>query len=219
MWKTSATKAAATATGTRLTPEILGGYKNMINNLAMAHRYARHCEAFGVKAPDAPPDMPTGSTDMGDVSHAHFSLVSLYHGRIRTSPRTHSAGSGIVDPLRQLACDAHDRGQRFLGEIECAIDGDAQLAAHILKNGDRGRLGTLDGFNCELRHLGDEPDSGFLEFLGSVDRLSDVNSDYIAQAEARAKAAAANPPANPPPPRPPAPPPNAANGPEGHKNE
>jgi amidohydrolase len=63
-------EAAATATGTRLTHEVMGGYKNMINNLAMAHRYASHCETLGVKAPDAPPDMPTGSTDMGDVSHA-----------------------------------------------------------------------------------------------------------------------------------------------------
>ena len=65
----------------------------------------------------------------------------------------------------------------------------------------------------------EEPDPGFLEFLGSVDRLSDVNPDYIAQAEARAKAATANPPAKPPPARPPAPPPNAANGPGGQKNE
>ena len=63
-------EAAAAATGTRLEHEILGGYKNLINNLAMAHRYARHCESFGVKAPDAPRDLPTGSTDMGDVSHA-----------------------------------------------------------------------------------------------------------------------------------------------------
>jgi len=63
-------EAAAAATGTRLTHQILGGYKNMINNVTMAHRYAQHCETLGVKAPDAPPDMPTGSTDMGDVSHA-----------------------------------------------------------------------------------------------------------------------------------------------------
>jgi amidohydrolase len=63
-------EGAATATGTTLTHEVGAGYKNMINNLAMAHRYSRHCEALGVKAPDAPPDMPTGSTDMGDVSHA-----------------------------------------------------------------------------------------------------------------------------------------------------
>jgi amidohydrolase len=63
-------EAAAMATGTQLSQENLGGYKNMINNLAMAHRYARHCEALGVQAPDAPPGLPTGSTDMGDVSHA-----------------------------------------------------------------------------------------------------------------------------------------------------
>jgi len=71
----------------------------------------------------------------------------------------------------------------------------------------------------DVRKPAEEPDLGFLEFLGSVDRLSDVNPDYIAQAEARAKAATVNPPANPPPPRPPAPPPNAANGPGGQKNE
>jgi amidohydrolase len=63
-------EAAAAATGTQLVHEVIGGYKNMINNLAMAHRYASHCGALGVQAPDAPPDMPTGSTDMGDVSHA-----------------------------------------------------------------------------------------------------------------------------------------------------
>jgi hypothetical protein len=58
------------------------------------------------------------------------------------------------------------------------------------------------------------PDPGFLEFLGSVDRLADVNPEYLAQAEARSKAAAATTPPPPPPPPPPRPPPapNAANG-------
>ncbi len=63
-------QAAAMATGTEMAHEIIGGYRNLINNTAMAHRYARHSEALGVKAPDAPPDLPTGSTDMGDISHA-----------------------------------------------------------------------------------------------------------------------------------------------------
>jgi amidohydrolase len=63
-------EAAATATGTQTGHEAIGGYKNLINNLAMAHRYAKHSETLGAAAPDAPPDMPTGSTDMGDVSHA-----------------------------------------------------------------------------------------------------------------------------------------------------
>jgi hypothetical protein len=60
------------------------------------------------------------------------------------------------------------------------------------------------------------PDPGFLEFLGSVDRLADVNPEYLAQAEARTRAAAVTPP--PPPPRPP-PAPNAPNGTGGHNNE
>ena len=60
------------------------------------------------------------------------------------------------------------------------------------------------------------PDPGFLEFLGSVDRLADVNPEYLGQAEARSKPAATMPP--PPPPRPPQAP-NAPNGTGGHNNE
>src|ERR1700720_1347568 len=50
------------------------------------------------------------------------------------------------------------------------------------------------------------PDPGFLEFLGSVDRLAEVNPDYLAQADpqraarlaAKGHAAPAAPPAPPP---------------------
>lgn len=63
-------EAAAGATATTLEREpLVGGYKNMISNRAVAARYARHSEALGVEAPEAPPNVPTGSTDMGDVSH------------------------------------------------------------------------------------------------------------------------------------------------------
>ena len=51
-----------------------------------------------------------------------------------------------------------------------------------------------------------DPDPSFLEFLGSVDRMAEVNPDYLAQAGRRP---AANAPAkgavtSPPPPPPPA---------------
>ncbi|HYK64901.1 MAG TPA: M20 family metallopeptidase [Patescibacteria group bacterium] len=62
-------EGAAMATGTRVEHEVIGGYKNLINNLSMARRYATHSEALGVKSLEAPADTPTGSTDMGDVSH------------------------------------------------------------------------------------------------------------------------------------------------------
>jgi len=58
---------------------------------------------------------------------------------------------------------------------------------------------------------GDDPDPSFLEFLGSVDRLSEVNPNYLSQpAAVKVARPAANgatrPPAAPPPA--PAPPPS-----------
>jgi hypothetical protein len=52
----------------------------------------------------------------------------------------------------------------------------------------------------------EDPDPGFLEFLGSVDRLAELNPDYLAQTDpqraarlaARGRAAPAAPPPPPP---------------------
>jgi amidohydrolase len=63
-------EAAALATGVKMSHQVIGGYKNMINNRAMARHYSSLTETLGVHAPEAAPDSPTGSTDMGDVSHA-----------------------------------------------------------------------------------------------------------------------------------------------------
>ena len=75
---------AAMATGTKAEVEVVGGYKNMINNYTMARRYAAHSESLGVRAPEAPLDLPTGSTDMGDISHAmpaiHPTFAIAQHG-------------------------------------------------------------------------------------------------------------------------------------------
>jgi hypothetical protein len=71
----------------------------------------------------------------------------------------------------------------------------------------------------------EDPDAGFLEFLGSVDRLADVNPDYLSQADP-AKATkpgdkSAQTPAPPPPPPPPrqALPPSASSASGVPKNE
>jgi hypothetical protein len=65
----------------------------------------------------------------------------------------------------------------------------------------------------DSRKPSEDPDIGFLEFLGSVDRLSDVMPDYLSQAESRGKTAAGTTPAPPPPP-----PPSPPNGSGGHNN-
>jgi len=69
----------------------------------------------------------------------------------------------------------------------------------------------------DVHQAAEEPDIGFLEFLGSIDRLSDVMPDYLSQAESRAKPAADTAPPPSAPPRPPQPP-NTPNGPGGHNN-
>ena len=76
-------------------------------------------------------------------------------------------------------------------------------------------LGCAAARADDARNPTEPPDPGFLEFLGSVDRLADVNPEYLGQAEARSKPAATTPP--PPPPHPPQPP-NAPNGTGGNNN-
>ena len=66
----------------------------------------------------------------------------------------------------------------------------------------------------DARKGSDEPDAGFLEFLGSVDRLADVSPDYLSQVEGRAKTGTTPAPAPPQPP----PPANAPNAAGGHNN-
>jgi len=78
---------------------------------------------------------------------------------------------------------------------------------------------TILAFTCAVGRADDprksapaDPEPGFLEFLGSVDRLAETNPDYLAQA---GRPAPANPPAKgaaTPVPPPPPPPPASASG-------
>ncbi|HEY0767909.1 MAG TPA: hypothetical protein VGD47_08120 [Steroidobacteraceae bacterium] len=73
----------------------------------------------------------------------------------------------------------------------CAMLAVLALAAAVAHSDDRRKPPPQD------------PDPGFLEFLGSVDRLAEVNPDYLAQADpARAArlAAKGRVPHTPPPP-------------------
>jgi amidohydrolase len=75
--------AAAMATGVTAEHETICAYKNLVISRSIAQIYERHSEALGTITREAPPGTPTGSTDMGDVSHA----IPAIHPMFQVSDR------------------------------------------------------------------------------------------------------------------------------------
>ena len=73
-------------------------------------------------------------------------------------------------------------------------------------------LGCAAARADDVHKPAEPPDPGFLEFLGSVDRLADVNPEYLAEARSKPPAATTTPPPLPPRPPPPPPPPSGNGG-------
>lgn len=63
-------RGAAMACGVELEIEVRIGYKNMRNNLTLARRFGAALESLGRRARETDSRVGSGSTDMGDVSHA-----------------------------------------------------------------------------------------------------------------------------------------------------
>src|SRR5262249_55748140 len=63
-------RGAAMACGVDVTIEVRDGYKDLVNNLAMARRFGAHMEALGRRPAETDASVGPGSTDTGDVSHA-----------------------------------------------------------------------------------------------------------------------------------------------------
>jgi amidohydrolase len=63
-------RGAAMASGVAIEIEKHQGYKDMINNSALARRFGDHLTALGREAAPNDPTCGAGSTDMGDISHA-----------------------------------------------------------------------------------------------------------------------------------------------------
>jgi len=63
-------KGAAMACGVEVELLPRPGYKDLVTNLTMARRFGEHLRALGRSPAERDPHVGTGSTDMGDVSHA-----------------------------------------------------------------------------------------------------------------------------------------------------
>jgi amidohydrolase len=70
--------AAAMATGVSVEHETICAYKNIVNSQAITRIYENHSEALGTLTRQAPPGTPTGSTDMGDISHAMPAIHPMF---------------------------------------------------------------------------------------------------------------------------------------------
>jgi amidohydrolase len=70
--------AAAMTTGATVEHETICAYKNMISNRVIVQIYERNSEALGITTREAPSGTPTGSSDMGDVSHAMPAIHPMF---------------------------------------------------------------------------------------------------------------------------------------------
>lgn len=62
-------RGAALASGVEVEIEVREGYKNLVNNLALARRFGARLGELGRDASEGDSTVGSGSTDMGDVSH------------------------------------------------------------------------------------------------------------------------------------------------------
>jgi metal-dependent amidase/aminoacylase/carboxypeptidase family protein len=63
-------RAAAMASDVEVTARVRHGYRDMINNMALARRFGAQLEVRGREPRERDDTVGCGSTDMGDVSHA-----------------------------------------------------------------------------------------------------------------------------------------------------
>jgi len=63
-------RGAALACGVEVEITVREGYRDMVNNMALARRFGVHLAGLGRRAPEGDDTVGAGSTDMGDVSHA-----------------------------------------------------------------------------------------------------------------------------------------------------
>lgn len=63
-------RAAAMASDVEIKVQVRHGYRDMVNNMALARRFGAQLEALGRKPRERDETVGSGSTDMGDVSHA-----------------------------------------------------------------------------------------------------------------------------------------------------
>jgi amidohydrolase len=114
-------RAAAMASDVEVRIEARQGYRNMRNNGPLGERFAQHLRELGRQPKMSDPSVGTGSTDMGDVSHA----VPAIHPWLAIC----ELGETMCHEREFAACAVSDRG---MAGMLIAAKAMARAAADLL---------------------------------------------------------------------------------------
>jgi amidohydrolase len=114
-------QGAALACGVTVEINPRAGYKDLVNNLVMARRFGDHLRALGRAPAETDPEVGTGSTDMGDVSH----VVPSIHAWIAICDRDETT----CHQRAFAACAASERGHASMLDAAKAM---AMTAADLV---------------------------------------------------------------------------------------
>jgi amidohydrolase len=122
-------RAAAMASDVSVDIQIREGYRDMVNNMALARRFGAHLEALGRRPRERDARIGAGSTDMGDVSHAvpaiHPWLAIVNEGAAVCHERAFAQAAGGEDGGRTALVAAKALARTA---IEFLVDRDLQAA-------------------------------------------------------------------------------------------
>jgi amidohydrolase len=114
-------KGAALACGVEVELTLREGYRDMVNNMALARRFGAHLGTLGRNAKEGDDSVGAGSTDMGDVSHA----VPSIHPWLAIC----AEGETTCHQHAFAACAGSERGQEAMITAAKAM---ARTAADVL---------------------------------------------------------------------------------------
>jgi metal-dependent amidase/aminoacylase/carboxypeptidase family protein len=123
-------RAAAMASDVGVQMQIREGYRDMLNNMALARRFGAHLAALGRKPRERDDRVGAGSTDMGDVSHVvpsiHPWLAIVAEGAAVCHERPFAEAAGTDDAGRTALIAA-----KALARTALEFLADAELRAAV----------------------------------------------------------------------------------------
>jgi amidohydrolase len=123
-------RAAAMASAVEVKIQVRQGYRDLVNNMTLAHRFGAHLQALGRTPHERDGRVGAGSTDMGDVSHVvpsiHPWLAIVCEGAALCHEHRFADAAGTEDAARTALVAA-----KALARTAIELIADAELRAAV----------------------------------------------------------------------------------------